>query len=211
MLPKLKSNIKGFYFMTQLKENCEDKSILVPVNNHLSFKILELCRRLSKENKLISIIAVCSPGFYQCNVQKFSALEIEPKLLSISSVSDFQSRSLGALYSLKSRSEMKLEENSRIKAWLRSAVSNVIFSNSLFFYLRELLIRFRLKAHIRIARDLFDELNPTVIFSLSDRSHDYVESSLLYAARKKGIKIILPYVANFNIREYLSEANDMPD
>ena len=194
--------------MTQLKKNCEDKSILIPVNNHLSFKILELCNRLSKENNTISTIAVCSPKFYKSNVQKFSDLGIEPKLLSISSVNDFQNRSLGALSSLKSSSEMKQEGNSRIKAWLRSVVSTVIFSSSLFFYLRELLIRFRLKAHIRIARDLFEGLNPTVVFSLSDRSHDYVESSLLYVARKKGIKIILPYIANFSIQSAIEYRSD---
>lgn len=48
-------------------------------------------------------------------------------------------------------------------------------------------------------KSILKQSNVTHVFAYSDRTHDYVEAATLKASKKLGIKVSLPYAAQFNI------------
>jgi hypothetical protein len=75
-------------------------------------------------------------------------------------------------------------------------------------YARELNSRRKLLKAQRRAAAIFDKHRPTVVLSMTDRSHDYIESGLLQEARRRGISIILPYVAHYDVEGALGYRRD---
>jgi hypothetical protein len=75
-------------------------------------------------------------------------------------------------------------------------------------FAREINVRRKLrKAQVQAAR-IFEMFAPSAVLSMTDRSHDYPEASLLAEARRRAIKIILPYVAHYDIDFALSYRRD---
>lgn len=74
--------------------------------------------------------------------------------------------------------------------------------------LLEALISVRLFKAKQKALQFLESVAPAAILTVSDRSHDYLESSLLWAAHKRKIKIIIPYVAHYDKDYALSYRRD---
>ena len=69
---------------------------------------------------------------------------------------------------------------------------------SLGFLLQEYLIYFRLEIAKKKALDILVDGAPIAVMTFSDRTHDYLEASILWAAKKRSIKIIIPYIAHYD-------------
>lgn len=84
-------------------------------------------------------------------------------------------------------------------AWFKHFVVRQILNTSVYAVAREWRIIRRFREKQKQALSLLAQLKTDVVLSLSDRTHDYVEGPVLWAARKSGIPIVLPYVAQFDI------------
>lgn len=176
--------------------------LLVIVNNHNSFGILDLCTELRRLDSNLEVEAVCAPEFLAANFGHFGKRGITPHHLDpiIGASTGSSAKVLSGVKALEDQARSpELPGSSGFFRRAANILAKVLFNTSVYAMARELRISRRLVAQQRRAVALLTRLQPSVVLSLSDRSHDYVESAILWAARSMNIPIVLPYVAQFDI------------
>jgi hypothetical protein len=116
---------------------------------------------------------------------------IKPMILTGSGVADYYPEGMAAQMD-KGPKHFSLN---RIKAKLPDA----LMSSTLLYGLREHWIGKKIFKFKKIMYSFLIAEKFSAVISLSDRNHDYVESCTLFAAKTLGLKIILPYLAIFDI------------
>jgi hypothetical protein len=178
--------------------------ILVVANNHNSIGIVDFCVKLKEIEKDIQVIVVCDSKFKNVNIDFFNDRAINCKVIQLRNSGDDEDKRFSIVNGTKEL-EKKTQSCTNKKKFfnpfklMASKLVSLIFSSSLYYLAREMLIISKLKKYKANTLKLFKEIKPDVVLSLSDRSHDYTESSVLWAAREYGTKVILPYIAQFDI------------
>ncbi len=176
--------------------------ILVIVNNHNSFSILNLCEELKLGDNSISYEMVCTPEFAELNQERIGKLDVEVHRLGLAPGGQFSgpSKLTETARKLQSQIDSDMPQTGRgIARRLRDRVTRGIARSSIYAKAREVKISRTLARRKRDASALFARISPDVVLTLSDRSHDYVECAVLHAARQGRVPVILPYVAQFDI------------
>ncbi len=179
--------------------------LLVILNNHNSFAILDLCVELKRQEPAIEVVAVCCPEFLAANAGPFAKRSISPEILDIHTAATTPpSTMLSGIKVLEARvRDPGVQGGSGKLGRAATVMVKAIISTSAYSVAREWVITKRLKLHQKRAGALLAWLKPDVVLSMSDRSHDYVEGAILWAARAAGIGIVLPYVAQFDVEASL--------
>jgi len=92
------------------------------------------------------------------------------------------------------------DQSVSIKRLFRSAYTkckNLAIESTPAYVTKEIIFSIRLRKCKEQAKKVLEEIQPISIFSYSDRTSDYLESSILSQAKKLGINVTLPYVANW--------------
>jgi len=177
--------------------------LLIVVNNHNSFSILDLCIQLRKYDPTISYETVCSPEFFQVNCDRFERRSIRPILLGpktgLAADAEFKYETSLTAVIWRIFHRVKNCRNGSVRSQLVKFMFNILLQTSVYSILREFRIYKRLKNSQQIGVALIKKLSPDIVMSLSDRTHDYIEGSMLWAAKSSGIPVVLPYVAQFDI------------
>lgn len=178
--------------------------ILVIVNNHNSIGIVDFCINLKTVEKEIDVMAVCDSNMEAANAKYFNERGIEREVVQLSKNGGNEKKRFSVVNGAKELEQKTQNCNDKEKSinpfkFIALKLVNLAFSSSLFNFAREKSICFKLKKQKINALKLLKETKPDIVLSLSDRSHDYIESSVLWAARKYGIKVLLPYVAQYDI------------
>ena len=174
--------------------------ILIILNNHNSFSIVDLCADLQREDSTIILHTVCAPEFAKANTEKLEKRGLTPHFLdpreelNASSGSSYVNRVKVLEQKLRCTSN---EEG--LFAWFKRKAVKHALSTSVYAMAREWRIVRRFREKQKQALKLLEQLQPDVVLSLTDRSHDYVEGPLLWASQKSGIPVVLPYVAQFDM------------
>lgn len=158
---------------------------LLVINNHNSLTLIKICSDIGAQGHALAPVAVASDRhFDECR----QALAGWGTAVCWNGVSIPQGTATAAA-----------RTSSPTRRRLRGTLEFLADNLSPGQYARELNIRWKLKRLQKRAAAIFDEHKPNVVLSMSDRNHDYLESCLLLEARRRGIRIILPYVAHYDI------------
>ena len=175
--------------------------LLVIVNNHNCFGILDLCEALRRRDPVFDVRAVCTSEFFSANAAQFEKRGIVPH--DVDGHADMSPPTGGSVFSgIKMLEEQTREQHASaagLAGRIRASLARFVFGTSAYGLAREWRIVRRLGGKQKRALALLGQLRPDVVLSLSDRSHDYVEGAVLWAARQRGIAVVLPYVAQFDI------------
>lgn len=175
--------------------------ILVVCNSrHHSRSTLELAERLAAASEKIEVVAVCEPGevaYFEnhadpriTRVLSFSAkdgaarpqdAQATPIRKSSLSVTRFE-----RVYRLAAR----LHGNSR-STFVRRAVG-LVRNSSLGCYLQATNALRHYRRELEQAGRVMDSVSPDIVMAFGDRHIDF-EAALLAAAKRRGIRIVLPY------------------
>ena len=174
--------------------------ILVILNNHNSLTIMNLCFLLKKKFKEIDYFAVTDSTFFNTYKDKLSKYD-SPKII-------FK----------KDNKKLKINNLSKINHrnnWLSTFLKNIILnisdivkSSSFYLMIREFVITKKMNFYKNKALNLLQKTEPNIVLSISDRTYDYVESPILWAAKKTGIPNVLTYSNQFDINSALSFRKD---
>lgn len=176
--------------------------LLVIANNHNSFGILDLCAELQRGDPALEVDAICVPEFLAANAGHFDKRGLTPHLLPTHTAPATRpsARMVSGVKALEDQARSPFTPNGSGRLnHAATFMAKIIFSTSAYSFAREWRIAGRLARQQKLARALLERLKPDVVLSLSDRSHDYVEGAVLWAARSLGTPIVLPYVAQFDI------------
>ena len=176
--------------------------VLVICNNHNSINILKLCIKLKTFLNNLKIVAIFSSSKLANDF--YSKIEHE-KYIYYKIISSQGIKSINFSNSINENTNIEYR-NKDIISKARELFSNVIsyLSKNVFLYkFRELIISSRLKRYKTICYEYLYEEKFSLVMSMSDRTHDYLESSMLYEARNIGLKIILPYLAQYDLKAAL--------
>jgi hypothetical protein len=190
--------------------------ILIILNNHSSFGIVDLCIDLRQQDPSIVVDTVCTPEFALANRENFEKRGLAPRFLDPRAEfggAERPSRTLSGVRVIEQNARSKQSSKGAI-AWLKNFAIKQVLDSSAYALAREWRIVRRFRGRQKQALNLLAQLKPSVILSLTDRSHDYVEGPVLWATRKNRIPIVLPYVAQFDIDAavaYRHGANGQPD
>ncbi len=179
--------------------------ILVVCNNHNSLALLDLSQRMAGDRPDLEVVVVCEERLSAAVASKLkgfprSKVEIWTVGVGQRVDSDVASR----LSEPKKWSPLSL-----LKTWASTNTGNeprrslgaLLKASTPVQLFAECYIAMRLERAKRQALEIIDREKPTAVFSISDRSHDYLESALLWSARLRRVKVVLPYVAHYD-KEY---------
>ncbi len=173
--------------------------ILAVCNNHNSLSLLDLSKRMADTRQDLEVVAVCEARLsaeVERNLKDFAKSKIYVWSLDGSSgvgdaMTEASSSKVGALGQLKKWAVAALAGRGRkLGAWIKASTPGQM--------LAERYIAMRLERAKQISLGIIYREKPTAVFSISDRTHDYLESSLLWAARQRKVKVVLPYVAHYD-------------
>jgi len=178
--------------------------LLVVVNNHNSLGIVEFCLGLGKLGEPVEVMVACDAKLDAAHAEYFERNKIRRAVFHLDAdvVGDGRRFSVVAEMKKIEGQSKSVWDNSESNAFwdaTRSFLINAALSSSLFYLLRERYIFNRLRKYKKHALKFIDEYNPDVVISISDRSHDYVEASTLWAAKQRGIGVLIPYVAQYDM------------
>ena len=170
--------------------------ILVILNNHNCISLLRLCLKIKDSYKKdVSIIGMCLTSSL---AEKFHSIlsneSINYKILSKNSVDDLN---------FSDKSNYTPKNNTFWISKFKKILNSTIFNSTIFYKFREMIISHNLKLYKKTTKNYFSQNNVTAVLSMADRTHDYIESSILYNARLLKIKVILPYIAHYDIKSAL--------
>lgn len=181
--------------------------ILVVVNNHNSIGVIKLCLKLRELDPQVEVNAICS--FQNKNIHGafFEQNSVRCKVLDLTESPDVKDEKgkvvkRGFLKNLKEYFLRKREQQNYSYGPLERlnlGITRLIVASSAFNFLRERLIFSRMKRFQQKALEYLNDEHIDIVCSLSDRSHDYVEGPVLWAAKRSGIKVVLPYIAQFEV------------
>ena len=174
--------------------------LLVVLNNHSSFGIVDLCTDLQRQDPAVTLNTVCTPEFAFANRENLLRRSLVPYFLDPSAVFGVEasSRTLSGVKAIEQDAKSMRNQGGMV-AWFKHFVVRQILNTSVYALAREWRIIRRFREKQKQALGLLAQLKSDVVLSLSDRSHDYVEGPVLWAARKSGVPIVLPYVSQFDI------------
>lgn len=178
--------------------------ILVVCNNHNSINILRLCLKIrSKLDQNIQITAI-SPSKDASNdlCNKINSSELNFKVLLRNKIENLEN--------LKKRTSIQTKKSFiRIfKDKLLKHFPKIILNSPLLYKIREIKIILQLKSQKRFILAFMKDHDFNLVLSQSDRTHDYLESNILFAAKSLNIKIILPFLAQYDINAALDYRKD---
>ena len=179
---------------------CRALRFLVVLNNHNSFAIVDLCADLQRQDPAVTVDTVCTPEFALANRGNFQKRGLVPRFLDPAAVFGLEAtnRSFSGVKAIE-RDARSSRNRLNIAARLKHFFVRQISYTSVYALAREWVIVRRFRVKQKQALNLLAQLKTDVVFSLSDRSHDYVEGPVLWAARRRRVPIVLPYVAQFDI------------
>jgi len=176
--------------------------ILAICNNHNSLPLLDLSQRMARVRPDLDLVVVCERRMsvaVTTNLKPYARSKVEIWTMGAghSVVSGVASRApkptkWRRFSSLKTliNANTAYEPGKSLVALLKASTLGQLFA--------EHYIAKRLERAKRQALEIIDREKPTAVFSISDRSHDYLESALLWAARQRRVMVILPYVAHYD-------------
>lgn len=178
--------------------------LLVVVNNHNSLSVVEFCLSLRKYNGSVEVMVACDAELNAAHAEFFAKNKIRPVVFHLGTNDGGNKRQFSVVAGAKkiesqSRSRQDSKRSDNLFGTVFSALIDFAVSSSLFYFLREQFVFNRLKRHKEYALKFVDESKPDVVISISDRSHDYIEASTLWAAKQRGIKVLVPYVAQYDV------------
>ena len=159
--------------------------------------LADLCGKVLRGDVKAEIIAVCDATMAERFGDALEAKGCRIAMLDDGSVSAVQSQERQSFLARLYASFRSTAGNGR-GSILARVVFNFLLNTSIVQYLRERRITKRIALSKAQAGALLELAKPDVVLSISDRSQDYVESGILWAARKRNIKIVIPYVAHFD-------------
>jgi hypothetical protein len=184
--------------------------ILTIINNHNSYSLLDLCVALYKIDSSIRVHIVGAHDQKEalserCSKFSFMTFEIWEEIPT-------QNLKLGNRF-LTNNNVNYLESAKNIyRKLLKNELSKFLvkslFTTSIGFIFIENYIYLKLQSKKLNARRIFINEEPQVVFSMSDRTHDYIESSILWEAKRSGVLIFLPYVAHYDKKTALGYRRD---
>lgn len=172
--------------------------ILIILNNHNSFSLLRFCKSLIEVSEQLQIISVCEKQFYEQNKVEFEYLGIKPLIFNSEAT-----QTLNKNIAITTTATPLFQTAKQIIFNSLVTISSLIQNTSIYMFAREWRIRKKLKISKYWAEKIIENLQPNAIVSLSDRTHDYIESSILWAGKKHGIKILLGYSSHFDAKSSL--------
>lgn len=177
-------------------------TVLILINNHNSFKIIDFVKSLSTTERPIDFVLACEPKFLNQIQTKTPDLIAKTFVLNTAFKDTFAPR-IGKQTNQIFEDASTTSKQPFYKRIIRFAKS-ILQENTLINLVKEVIIFKRLQSSKGQALKYLKELKPVAVMSNSDRSHDYAESSFHWAAKQLGIKVILPYVANYSIEGAIS-------
>lgn len=172
-------------------------NLLIIINNHNSFKIVELIHSLQKVDPTISYKLVCESKYLPNIIKK-----LPHELNNIEEINNYFKFFFQKRITKNSSSNAKDSSTSNLSLkdnMLKRYIKIFLEENSLILFLKEIIIHRRIEYCKTQAFKILQKNSYSAVLSLSDRTHDYVESSIQWAAKSLGIKIVLPYIANYSI------------
>lgn len=172
-------------------------TVLIIINNHNSFKIIDFVNSISTPEKKIDFHLACEPKFLNQIQSK------KPELLNKTFIlnTDFKNtmvprvgKQTNLAFEDASTTSKQTFKQKAVR-FIKSIISENIFLN----IFKEIVIYNRIQSSKKQALEFLKELKPIAVMSNSDRSHDYAESSFHWEAKQLGIKVILPYVASYSL------------
>lgn len=178
--------------------------LLVVVNNHNSLGIVEFCLGLGKLGEPVEVMVACDAKLDAAHAEYFEKNKIRRSVFHLDADVAGDGRQFSVVAGMKKieNRPKSLRDNRKSDGFLsaiRSLLVNATLSSSLFYLLRERYIFNRLRRYKKHTLEFIDEHKPDVVISISDRSHDYVEASTLWAAKQRGIKVLIPYIAQYDM------------
>ncbi len=181
---------------------CDILKLLIIVNNHNSIGIVDFCASLRKHAREIEITAVCGSDVRVSDREAIKTKGIALQVLHLDNIECKGNRQYSVVegaVALEKKSVSNLEDGrTNPITKIISRIVNVVFSSSLAYFFRERRICHKLEKYKEKALKLLNDLKPDVVLSISDRTHDYIESSILWAANNCGVKVLLPYIAQYD-------------
>lgn len=177
---------------------------LIIVNNHNSATIVQICAAIADRGHAIMPLFACEPAMLQKARAAWGDRAGEfiawgEKKAGNRNRKPTQLSRLQKLKALANRLSARPLGRSLVEFAKRTSPVQ---------YAHERLIRANIRAARRTAEDIIMTFQPSVILAMSDRSHDYMEASLLVEARRIGIPVVLPYVAHYDIEFALGYRRD---
>ena len=164
--------------------------IVVVVNNHNSLGTLEFCARLKHFDPAISVMAACSALTARRDKAVFARLSVPAFVVTP-----------GVTVAPKVPEAPATQVPATVPAppQPQSALRCLIPHLPFYAWAREQVIHARMRACQKKVLALFETEKPDIVMSLSDRSHDYVEAATLWAARRNGTPIVIPFISHYDI------------
>lgn len=178
------------------------ESVLVVLNNHNSSALIDLCNQIRSVRPGLKTLAACSPAVEAGMRTRLKAEGLTPLLLGP------PGGNFTASVNKMAETAGVAPGNARSRPSLMRRVLSWAVNSSPGAFLRQKLIEYRLRVAKSVALDCLKKHRPGAVLSLSDRSHDYVEGPILWAARRLGIPVVLPYVSQFDAEAALKYRRD---
>lgn len=178
--------------------------LLVVVNNHNSLSVVEFCLSLKKYDDSVEVMVACDAELNAAHAEFFVKNKIRRLDFHLGTNSGGNKGQFSVVAGTQrleslSRNRQDSKRSDSLLGTVFSLLMDFALSSSLFYFLREQFIFSRLKRHKEYALEFIDKFQPDVVISISDRSHDYIEASTLWAAKQRGIKVLVPYVAQYDM------------
>ena len=190
----------------------EKKTILIIINNHNSFKIIDFVETLKSSEPDLDYAFICQSSFVQKikerlpnSKKKVFVLDNDFKL------SRFLKEKIRIVQETGSHGN-DVENLSSTVSWkskLKTRLKLFVNELSVVLFIKEQLIYKRIQFFKKKVDKYFVEYNFFAVFSISDRTHDYVECATLWCAKKRGVKVVLPYIAFFDMDSALEMRKDI--
>jgi hypothetical protein len=176
--------------------------LLVVVNNHNSLGIVDFCINLKKHDESISVAVACTADIEAAHNAAFEKNEIKRLVVQPGRRKAEDKKRISEAKVDNAESESKHRGKTKGDSWATVIIRWLIglaSSSSLYCVLREQFIVNRLRRCKKTALKFIEDTKPDIVISISDRSHDYVEASILWAAKHYGTPIVIPYVAQYDM------------
>ena len=177
--------------------------ILIICNNHNCINLVRLCLNLQifKAGDAFIKCLFASKAMAQDYYAEFGSSNIDYFILLDNRLCPYiQSEDIAAKKSVVA--SKSLHDRFRLM------VPRPILNSTLLYKVRELWISKNLSRSKKVMNSFLALNDIGVVLSISDRSHDYVESATLAAAKSLGIKVILPFTAHYDIDASLNYRKD---
>lgn len=177
--------------------------ILIICNNHNSIKIVRCCVNLEifKSGGAFITCLFDSKALAKTYHLEFGNVNISYFILSGNNVGACDFNEDVSL-------NIPMQEQKIQKKPLGLIIPKIVSESTFFYKARELRISRKLSHYKNIMKSFLSLNDIDTVLSLSDRTHDYIESATLHAAKSLGIKVVIPFVAHFDVDASLEYRKD---